>query len=163
MSELLITKRNGSREPFNSEKIVNAIKKAGYVKDSSIQKIVDSVIKQLQEKGTLTVEEIQDLVELGLTKSSYKKVARDYIRYRKEREMIRANEKANESILKLLDNKNEYLKTENSNKNHSIASTQRDYIAGEVSKDLSRRLLLPPEVVEAHDKGVIHFHKLLVA
>lgn len=160
MSELLITKRNGSREPFNSEKIVNAIKKAGYVRESTIQKIVESIKTQLSTHGSLSVEEIQDLVELGLTKSSYKKVARDYIRYRKEREMIRANEKANESILKLLDNKNEYLKTENSNKNHSIASTQRDYIAGEVSKDLSRRLLLPPEVVEAHDKGIIHFHDM---
>ena len=158
-----VIKRNGSKEPFNPEKIVNAIKKAGYVKDSSINKIVESIKYQLSINDSLSVEEIQDLVELGLIKSSYKKVARDYIRYRKEREMIRANEKANESILKLLDNKNEYLKTENSNKNHSIASTQRDYIAGEVSKDLSRRLLLPPEVVEAHDKGVIHFHKLFVA
>ena len=160
MSELLLTKRNGSREPFNSEKIVNAIKKAGYVRESTIQKIVESIKTQLSTHGSLSVEEIQDLVELGLTKSSYKKVARDYIRYRKEREMIRANEKANESILKLLDNKNEYLKTENSNKNQSIASTHRDYIAGEVSKDLSRRLLLPPEVVEAHDKGIIHFHDM---
>ena len=154
-----VIKRDGTEVPFNEEKIISAIKKAGYVREATIKKIVEQIKYQLAIKESLTVEEIQDLVELGLMTSSYKSVAREYIRYRKVREMIRENEKSNESILKLVDDKNEYLKTENSNKNHRIASTQRDYIAGEVSKDISMRLLLPTEVVEAHKKGVIHFHK----
>lgn len=153
-----MVKRNGTVVPFDEEKIVSAIKKAGFVRETTIRKIVEQVKYQLSIKGSLTVEEIQDLVELGLMTSSYKMVAREYIRYRKVREMIRENEKANESILKLIDDKNEYLKTENSNKNHTIASTQRDYIAGEVSKDITMRLLLPKEVVEAHKKGILHFH-----
>lgn len=155
----LVIKRNGTEVPFDEQKIASAIKKAGFVKEPAITKIIEKIKYQLSIKGSLTVEEIQDLVELGLMTSSYKSVAREYIRYRKIRELIRENEKANESILKLIDDKNEYLKTENSNKNHAIASTQRDYIAGEVSKDISMRLLLPTEVVEAHKKGVIHFHK----
>ena len=155
-----VIKRDGTEVPFNEEKIISAIKKAGYVREATIKKIVEQIKYQLALKGSLTVEEIQDLVELGLMTSSYKGVAREYIRYRKVREMIRENEKSNESILKLVDDKNEYLKTENSNKNHRIASTQRDYIAGEVSKDISTRLLLPTEVVEAHKKGVIHMHDL---
>lgn len=154
----LVIKRNGTEVPFDEQKIASAIKKAGFVKEPAINKIIEKIKYQLSIKGSLTVEEIQDLVELGLMTSSYKSVAREYIRYRKTRELIRENEKANESILKLIDDKNEYLKTENSNKNHAIASTQRDYIAGEVSKDISMRLLLPTEVVEAHKKGVIHFH-----
>lgn len=154
----LVIKRNGTEVPFDEQKIASAIKKAGFVKEPAINKIIEKIKYQLSIKGSLTVEEIQDLVELGLMTSSYKGVAREYIRYRKTRELIRENEKANESILKLIDDKNEYLKTENSNKNHAIASTQRDYIAGEVSKDISMRLLLPTEVVEAHKKGVIHFH-----
>lgn len=154
----LVIKRNGTDVPFDEQKIASAIKKAGFVKEPAINKIIEKIKYQLSIKGSLTVEEIQDLVELGLMTSSYKSVAREYIRYRKTRELIRENEKANESILKLIDDKNEYLKTENSNKNHAIASTQRDYIAGEVSKDISMRLLLPTEVVEAHKKGVIHFH-----
>lgn len=156
----LVIKRNGTEVPFDEQKIASAIKKAGFVKEPAINKIIEKIKYQLSIKGSLTVEEIQDLVELGLMTSSYKCVAREYIRYRKTRELIRENEKANESILKLIDDKNEYLKTENSNKNHRIASTQRDYIAGEVSKDISTRLLLPTEVVEAHKKGVIHMHDL---
>lgn len=153
-----VIKRNGLKVPFDENKIISAIKKAGFVKDQTIQKIVDKIKYQLSLKGSLTIEEIQDLVELGLMTSSYKNVAKEYIRYRKTRELIRETEKANESILKLIEDKNEYLKTENSNKNHTIASTQRDYIAGEVSKDISMRLLLPEEVVNAHKAGAIHFH-----
>ena len=154
-----VIKRNGVSAPYNRSKIESAIRKAGYVRNSTINKIIDSIEYQLSlNNDTLTVEEVQDLVELGLMKSSYKAVAQEYIRYRKTRELIRNSEHTNESILKLIDDKNEYLKTENSNKNHRIASTQRDYIAGEVSKDITMRLLLPKEVVDAHKKGVIHFH-----
>lgn len=152
-----VIKRNGSVVPFDRNKIVNAIKKAGHVREATIKKIVSEVEAKLQEKR-LSVEEIQDIVETGLMESSYKNVAREYIRYRKERELIRTTDEAYASILKLLDNKNEYLKTENSNKNVSIASTQRDYIAGEVSKALTKKLLLPKRVVEAHERGAIHFH-----
>lgn len=154
-----IIKRNGKVVSYNRTKIVNAIKKAGHVREATINKIISSIEEALKFKN-LSVEEIQDKVEAGLMDSSYKTVAREYIRYRKQREMIRESEKANDSILRLIDNKNEYLKTENSNKNIYIASTQRDYIAGEVSKDLSKRLLLPKEVVEAHEKGAIHFHDM---
>lgn len=153
-----IIKRNGTRVPFDRDKVIGAIRKAGYVRESTINKIVDNIARQLNDEGELTVEQIQDLVEFGLLNSSYKKVAREYIRYRKTRELIRQTESTNESILSLIDDKNEYLKTENSNKNHKIASTQRDYIAGEVSKDISMRLLLPERVVEAHKRGAIHFH-----
>ena len=154
-----VIKRNGKVVSYNRTKIVNAIKKAGHVREATINKIISSIEEVLKSKN-LSVEEIQDKVEAGLMDSSYKTVAREYIRYRKQREMIRESEKANDSILRLIDNKNEYLKTENSNKNIYIASTQRDYIAGEVSKDLSKRLLLPKEVVEAHEKGALHFHDL---
>lgn len=154
-----VIKRNGKVVSYNRTKIVNAIKKAGHVQEATINKIISSIEEELKSKN-LSVEEIQDKVETGLMDSSYKTVAREYIRYRKQREMIRESEKANDSILRLIDNKNEYLKTENSNKNIYIASTQRDYIAGEVSKDLSKRLLLTKEVVEAHEKGAIHFHDL---
>ena len=154
-----VIKRNGMLVPFNKNKIANAIKKAGHVKEATISKIVSAIEEKIQSEN-LSVEQIQDMVEEGLMKTSYKDVAREYIRYRNTRELIRNSEQANASILKLLDNKNDYLKTENSNKNINIASTQRDYIAGEVSKDLSRRLLLPKEVVEAHDRGAIHFHDM---
>lgn len=156
-----VIKRNGTRVPYNRNKIISAVRKAGYVRNQSLNKIADYIEYQLSlNNNQLSVEEIQDLVELSLMKSSYKSIAKEYIRYRKQRELIRESEKTNESILKLIDDKNEYLKTENSNKNHRIASTQRDYIAGEVSKDISRRLLMPKEAVEAHDKGIIHLHDL---
>ena len=170
---MFVIKRDGSKVKFDPKKIKNAIRKAGFVDDKTIKNIVSLVkcVMKNQEyayesvgfpekvpSNTLTVEQIQDIVEDGLIQSNYPDVAKEYIRYRKTREMIRNSEAVNESILKLIDDKNEYLKTENSNKNHRIASTQRDYIAGEVSKDISMRLLLPKEVVEAHKKGIIHFH-----
>ena len=154
-----VIKRDGTLVPFNANKIKNAIRKAGFVDDVTIQYIVSTVKNSLADSDhQLTVEQIQDIVEDCLIHSDYTNVAKEYIRYRRTREMIRNSEKTNESILKLIDNKNDYLKTENSNKNHLIASTQRDYIAGEVSKDITMRLLLPKEVVEAHQKGIIHFH-----
>lgn len=154
-----IIKRDGTQVPYNAKKIKNAIRKAGFINEATITKVVNSVESLLKEGKTLSVEEIQDIVEESLMKSPYKFVAREYIRYRQTRNNIRNHEKTNESILKLIDNKNEYLKTENSNKNHMLASTQRDYIAGEVSKDITMRHLLPKEVVDAHNKGIIHFHK----
>lgn len=153
-----VLKRDGSSVPFERRKIIRAIKKAGFVKDDVINKIVSHIEKAISDKSEIGIEEIQDMVEDGLMKSSFKNVAKEYIRYRNTREHIRNTEKCNDSILRLIDSKNEYLKTENSNKNIKIASTQRDYIAGEVSKELTKRLLLPQEVVEAHETGSIHFH-----
>lgn len=153
-----VLKRDGSNVPFDRNKIVSAIKKAGFVRDDVVEKIVSHIEKTVLDKPETSIETIQDMVEDGLMKSSFKNVAKEYIRYRNTRERIRNTEKCNDSILRLIDSKNEYLKTENSNKNIKIASTQRDYIAGEVSKELTKRLLLPQEVVEAHEAGVIHFH-----
>ena len=156
---MIVVKRNGNPVPYVRDKIESAIKKAGYVRKSTLNKIISNIESKLKEQE-LSVEAIQDMIEDGLMNSSYKEVAKEYIRYRKTRELIRKSEEANYSILKLIDNKNDYIKTENSNKNAFIASTQRDYIAGEVSKDLSKRLLLPADIVEAHNKGIIHFHDM---
>lgn len=155
-----VIKRNGKSVSFNPHKIKNAIRKAGFVSDEDLNKIVDVINEQAERRESMTIEDIQDLVEFMLMKTGNEQVAREYIRYRKTRELIRQSEATNESILKLIDDKNEYLKTENSNKNHAVASTQRDYIAGEVSKDISMRLLLSKDIVEAHKKGAIHAHDL---
>lgn len=155
-----VIKRNGKSVSFNPRKIKNAIRKAGFVSDEDLNKIVDVINEQAERRESMTIEDIQDLVEFMLMKTGNEQVAREYIRYRKTRELIRQSEATNESILKLIDDKNEYLKTENSNKNHAVASTQRDYIAGEVSKDISMRLLLSKDIVDAHKKGAIHAHDL---
>ena len=151
-----VIKRNGHEVDFDGQKIIKAISKAGYVDESVKQDIADYISSL--DRESIHVEEIQDLVELKLMQSPYKEVAKEYVRYRHKRELIRQNEGVNNSILELIATKNDYIKGENSNKNPTILSTQRDYMAGEVSKDISRRLLLPPEVVEAHDAGIIHFH-----
>jgi anaerobic ribonucleoside-triphosphate reductase len=158
-----VIKRNGKSVSFNPRKIKNAIRKAGFVSDEDLNKIVDVINEQAERRESMTIEDIQDLVEFMLMKTGNEQVAREYIRYRKTRELIRQSEATNESILKLIDDKNEYLKTENSNKNHAVASTQRDYIAGEVSKDISMRLLLSKDIVDAHKKGAIHAHDCIVA
>ena len=155
-----VIKRDGTKVPFRTRKIENAIRKAGWVDGATVKYISRTIYEKASEVGELSVETIQDLVEDLLMQSDYKKVAKEYIRYRKVREMIRNSEKVNESILRLIDDKNEYLATENSNKNHRLGSTQRDYIAGEVSKDISLRLLMPKEAVEAHKKGIIHLHDM---
>lgn len=155
-----VIKRDGRKVPFKEEKISNAIQKAGWVAPEHIQTCIEVIKHSIEEGLEPTVENIQDVVEMNLMNLGYHQVAREYIRYRRTRELIRNAEKTNDSILKLIDDKNDYLKTENSNKNHRIASTQRDYIAGEVSKDISLRLLMPIEAVEAHKKGIIHIHDL---
>lgn len=158
-----VIKRNGKLATFNPRKIRNAIRKAGFVSDDDLNKIVEYINEQAERRQDISIEQIQDLVEYMLMKTGNEQVAREYIRYRKTRELIRESEATNESILKLIDDKNEYLKTENSNKNHMVASTQRDYIAGEVSKDISTRLILSKDIVEAHKKGAIHAHDCIVA
>lgn len=151
-----VVKRDGRLEPFNSQKIVDAISKAGFVPQETREKIAKEI--SAVGKSEITVEEIQDTVERKLMATSYKEVAKEYVRYRYKRELVRDNEKLNNSILEIVDNKNQEVNEENSNKNPTILSTQRDYMAGEVSKDVTLRFLLPPDIVKAHKLGIIHFH-----
>lgn len=151
-----VVKRDGRVEPFNEQKIVDAISKAGFVPEDLRVQIASEIKQDSSEQ--ISVEEIQDEVERKLMATSYKSVAKEYVRYRYRRELIRENEKLNSSVLEIVANKNEYINGENSNKNPTILSTQRDYMAGEISKDITKRLLLPPEIVKAHEEGIIHFH-----
>ena len=151
-----VVKRDGRKVPFQRQKIINAISKAGFVQDETKQKIATEI--ENLNRSEISVEEIQDLVEKKLMATSHKDVAKEYVRYRYRREIIREQEKLNNSILEIVSNKNEYVNGENSNKNPTILSTQRDYMAGEISKDLTQRLLLPPDIVKAHEEGIIHFH-----
>lgn len=166
-----VIKRNGQEVEFDSSKILRAIQAAdrevGKMDKISVNDFL-IIVKEVTDscadlKRAVGVEEIQDLVEENLLDAGYIEVARRYIRYRYERELIRKSNTTDESILALINQSNEELKQENSNKNPVVNSTQRDYMAGEVSKDLTRRLLLPKDIVEAHDKGLIHVHKLIVA
>ncbi len=155
-----VIKRDGKKVPFQKQKIINAISKAGFVKDDIKYKIATEIENLNRE---ISVEEIQNLVEKKLMATSYKDVAKEYVRYRYKREIIREQEKLNNSVLEIVAAKNEYVNGENSNKNPTILSTQRDYMAGEISKDLTERLLLPTDIVQAHKDGIIHFHKSIVA
>lgn len=154
---LKVKKRTGEIVDFNSDKIKLAISKAGQVDQDMIETIISNVMST--DKSIISVEEIQEKIELSLMKD-YPEIAQNYIRYRYKRNLIRETNKINNTVLELISNKNDYIKGENSNKNPVIASTQRDYMAGESSKDLSRRLLIPHDIMEAHDEGIIHFHDL---
>ena len=161
-----VIKRNGEEVTFDLSKIVNAIKKANHEVDNShkmndyqILAIADNVADKIQASThAVNVEDIQDMVETGIMEMRGYEVAQKYVRYRYKRELTRKSNTTDNGILSLLDNINEEVTQENSNKNPVINSTQRDYMAGEVSKDLSRRVLLPEEVVRAHEEGIIHFH-----
>ena len=160
-----IIKRNGDIVEFDKEKIIDAINKAFLEVDKILYEedtakdIADDIEKDLAKLTTAAdVEYVQDLVEDYLMRSERRDVARAYIRFRYKKEMVRQTNKTYEGILNLVELANEELKEENSNKNAVVASTQRDYMAGEVSKDITRRMLLPAVVQEAHDNGEIHFH-----
>ena len=161
-----VIKRNGKEVKFDVSKIVHAIEKANNEVDPiyqlnsfQIQAAADSVVKKIQAKSyAVNVEEIQDMVETAIMEMRGYEVAQKYVRYRYKREMARKANSTDDDILALIDQANEELKQENSNKNPVINSTQRDYMAGEVSKDLTRRLLLPEDIVHAHEEGMIHFH-----
>lgn len=165
---MTVIKRNGSEVVFDITKIQNAIRKANNEVLETQQLSEDDIIyiSQQIEKvcskrhRALNVEEIQDIVEEMIIKYNAAEVARRYIKYRYEHELIRKSNTTDESILSLIENDNEEVKQENSNKNPTVASVQRDYMAGEVSKDVSRRILLPKDVVKAHDEGLIHFHDM---
>lgn len=161
-----IIKRNGQEVEFDKTKIVNAIKKANaevdgihQMNEAQIQAIADKIAAEV-EKSThaVAVEDIQDMVETGIMEMRGYEVAQKYIRYRYLRSLSRKANTTDEAILSLIDMSNEEIKQENSNKNPTIVSVQRDYMAGEVSKDLTKRILLPADVVKAHEEGIIHFH-----
>lgn len=154
-----IKKRDGSLVDFNKDKIINAISKAGFVASKTKNAIAD-VVEKMAKKETLTVEKIQDIVETELMLNYYPEVAREYVRYRYKRELIRNTKGALSEVLDIVNLSNQDVNEENSNKNPVILSTQRDYMAGMVSKELSEKLLFPPDVMKAHKEGIIHVHDM---
>lgn len=156
---LNVEKRDGTLVEFNEDKIINAISKAGFVTNYTKEKIAKK-IKKLAFKETISVEDIQNLVEEALMKENYPDVAREYIRYRYKRELIRNTKGALSEVLDIVNLSNQDVNEENSNKNPVILSTQRDYMAGMVSKELSEKLLFPPDVMKAHKAGIIHVHDM---
>ena len=163
-----VIKRNGEEVNFDLSKIVNAITKANEGTDHihqmnayQIRAIADTIAQKANESThAVHVEDIQDMVETGIMEMRGYEVAQRYVRYRYKRELKRKSNTTDNGILSLLEHINEEVKQENSNKNPIINSTQRDYMAGEVSKDLTRRVLLPEEIVHAHEEGIIHFHDM---
>ena len=154
-----VMKRNGSEVDFQREKITVAIGKAAKGRIEDIETITARVEEQCRTLNrAVAVEEIQDMVEAAIMASGAYDVARDYVRYRYDREKIRRANTTDAKILSLIECNNEEAKQENSNKDPVINSVQRDYMAGEVSRDLTRRILLPPEIVKADEEGIIHFH-----
>ena len=160
-----VIKRNGEEVDFHLEKIINAIKAANKEVDKihqmneyQIIAIADNIALKVRDfTHAVNVEDIQDMVETGIMEMRGYEVAQKYVRYRYKRELTRKSNTTDNGILSLLDNINEEVNQENSNKNPVINSTQRDYMAGEVSKDLTRRVLLPEEIVRAHEEGIIPF------
>lgn len=161
-----VIKRNGVEVIFDKAKIINAVEKANKevpklhrLSHYQITALADMIAtRALESSHAVNVEDIQDMVETGIMEMRGYEVAQKYVRYRYKRELTRKSNTTDDSILALLDQINENAKQENSNKNPTINSTQRDYMAGEVSKDLTMRVLLPEEIVKAHDEGIIHFH-----
>ena len=161
-----VIKRNGAEVEFDIVKIIAAVTKANNVVDEEarmtpiqIQRIAESVELSCQSLGRApTVEEIQDFVEHQIMAHGAFEVAKRYITYRYNRSLVRKSNTTDDKILSLIECNNEEAKQENSNKNPVVNSTQRDYMAGEVSRDLTNRLLLPEDIVKAHEEGIIHFH-----
>ncbi len=161
-----VIKRSGEEVVFNAEKIEVALSKANeativskQISMDEIRSIVKDVVKQCNDlKRSVSVEEIQDMVENALMLNNAFTVAHNYITYRYERALVRKANTTDKQILSLIGRYNEEVKQENSNKNPTVNSTQRDYMAGEVSKDITRRFLLPKDILDAHEQGIIHFH-----
>ncbi len=160
-----IIKRNGSEEIFDIEKIVNAISKANEadrkneLTKEQIKDIAEYVEYKCNKMGrAVSVEEIQDMVENQIMSKGAFDLARRYVKYRYTRYLVRRSNTTDNKILTLIECNNEEVKQENSNKNPTVNSVQRDYMAGEVSRDITNRILLPPDIVDAHNKGIIHFH-----
>ncbi len=163
-----VIKRDGREVEFDKAKIIKAIScanqeiiKSKQIGPRKINQLANIVEEKCSEyKRAIKVEDINDLIEDELIHRNYNNLVRAFIQYRYNKELVRKSNTTDESILSLINLSNEELKQENSNKNPTISSTQRDYMAGEVSKDLARRLILPKDIVKAHDEGVIHFHDM---
>ncbi|MBQ3502449.1 MAG: anaerobic ribonucleoside-triphosphate reductase [Clostridia bacterium] len=164
-----IIKRSGQEVQFDEEKIKNAISKANLSVDEvskrlteeQIDTIVKGVVLECENVGrAVHVEEVQDLVEHEIMKTGSFDVAKNYITYRYKRALVRKANSTDKQILSLIETNNEEVKQENSNKNPAVNSVQRDYMAGEVSKDITKRFLLPADIVDAHEQGIIHFHDM---
>ena len=161
-----LIKRNGSEVTFDSEKIYIAVEKANMaidemerISDREIRRVTDKVTRKCEKmKRAVSVEEVQDLVERELMSTGNFTLAKAYITYRYTRELVRKSNTTDDKILSLIECNNEEVKQENANKNPTVNSVQRDYMAGEVSKDITRRILLSPDIVKAHEEGIIHFH-----
>ena len=158
-----IIKRDGTIVEYNPEKIKNAIKKANNDvgrKEKATKEEIEEIIKYIEElnKRRILVEDIQDIIEQKLMEIGRYELAKKYITYRYTRELVRKANTTDQSIKELIDGESEYWNTENSNKNAKIVTTQRDYLAGITSTDITRRFLLPEDIVKAHDEGIIHFH-----
>ncbi|MDD3252218.1 MAG: anaerobic ribonucleoside-triphosphate reductase [Lachnospiraceae bacterium] len=158
-----VQKRDGRITPYDEEKIRAAIKKANETveeKERIDGELIDEIIRHIEQQGReiLPVETIQDMIEASLVEHNRYALAKRYMLYRFQRALLRKSNTTDESILKLIRNENKELAEENSNKNTTLASTQRDYIAGEVSRDVTKRLLLPEQITMAHENGILHFH-----
>lgn len=161
-----VIKRNGEEVDFDLSKIENAIRAANHevdklyqMNDFQVRAVADNIARQISDMTyAVHVEDIQDMVETGIMEMRGYEVAQKYVRYRYKRELARKSNTTDNGILSLIENINEEVNQENSNKNPVINSTQRDYMAGEVSKDLTKRMLLPEDIVAAHEEGIIHFH-----
>ncbi len=168
MKQMKIIKRSGEEKDFDISKIVNAIRKASQAVDykdalseGRIKLIAEEVAGVCEARDrAMTVEEIQDVVETKIMEMGAREIAKKYITYRYKQSLLRQANTTDKQILSLIECNNEDVKQENSNKNPTINSVQRDYMAGEVSKDVSARLLLPADVVQAHKDGMIHFHDM---
>ena len=158
-----VVKRDGKSVDFDREKVRIAIRKANdcVAEDDRVtERQIENIVKYIEglKKRRMLVEDIQDIIEQKLMGLDKYALAKEYITYRYTRALVRKSNTTDESILSLIKNTNKELAEENSNKSTVLASTQRDYIAGEVSRDLTRRILLPEKISKAHDEGIFHFH-----
>lgn len=163
-----VIKRDGKEVVFDIDKIIRAITAANTdyreLSPEKINMLANKVLSKCKKLNrAINVEEIQDMVEDALIQANAYQVSKHYIKYRYDKEKQRRQNTTDAQILTTVNLENEEVKQENSNKNPSIISTQRDYVAGLVSRDIAERYLLPKDIVEAHRKGIIHFHKKIVA
>lgn len=166
--ELKVIKRDGKEVDYDPNKIYEAVKKANLEVDATRQLTTEEIWDIINDitdyaksvGGDIAIEEIQDLVEKGIIEAKGTEVARKYIRYRYERELVRKANTTDREIKELLDGENDYWNKENSNKNATLVTTQRDYLAGITSADITKRFLLPKDIVKANEEGIIHFHDM---
>lgn len=166
---MLITKRDGSKVEFNSEKIYDAIMKAmtfgsGIVKPEIARAVANEIEYEAKDIDDLDIYRVESMVFDKLIAKGETLTAKSYEGYRKVREFQRnVKNSTDDTLIELLAHKSEYWNEENSNKDARLVTTQRDYMAGIISTDISKRMLLTPDIIQAHDEGIIHFHKKIVA